>query len=214
MFRLPNLVIIGLTFFITSCAPLQVRSTQTQVKNPLYDTVIFDIASVNTGTPSSEALEFFRSKIVQYGIGNRVIFRQRQDIPGPNVWTPGQLRQFEENNRLIRDKNAEDRILVVFIAYLPGIYLGGSSTTIAGIQYGDTSFAIFRDITDDDWEGVVLLHELGHMIRVAWSRDEPPSNPDRPHHCNDEDCTMFWRAGTHRTNFCIRCLGELRKLRN
>jgi hypothetical protein len=125
-----------------------------------------------------------------------------------------QVRQFEQNHRQVHDENPNDKILVVFVSYLPGIYVNGSVRSIAGIQYGDTSFAIFRTITDNSWEGVVLLHELGHMLTIAkaGNRAAEPINPKRPNHCNDSSCVMFWRAGVKRTEFDSECLRELRQL--
>lgn len=216
-----KLWLIFLIFLFPACSPRNLQPFQASeilIKSEqptLYDSIVLDIVSAPGKGPSAEALAFFINSLKLYDICNKVTVNYRTDViyvlP---IWNSGLIRQFEAKNRKFKDTNPKDRRLVLFICYLPGEYLNGEVNRIAGIQYGPTSFAIFRDRTKDSYEGVVLLHEFGHIIRLARSsnRKEPPVNPDRPNHCNDENCTMYWRADNHRTTLDDKCLDDLKKL--
>jgi hypothetical protein len=194
------------------CTPISIESNQLP---SLYNTIIFDIAAVNTGTPDPAALQFMKNRIIEEGIAHRVIFKQRENVGNAlPIWGYGDVTNFEKVNRVLYDKNPKDKILIIFISYLNGIYLQGDTANIAGLQYDTTSFAVFRDLTDNEWEGVVLMHELGHLLGIARreNRTSEPVNPDRPNHCNNENCTMYWRAGSQRNRFCETCLKEIQTL--
>jgi hypothetical protein len=203
---------------LTSCAvnqrragtyiPLHIPPAQT-----LYDSITFDIVSEDGIQPDKEELQFFASKLREYHISHVIHFRYRENINSPNViWTSASIRQFEKDNRVLHDKDLKDRDFVVFIAYVNGNYVNGETTNVAGLQYGRSSFALFADFYHN--EGVVLLHEFGHILRLAHSskRKEPPVNPDRPNHCNNTSCTMFWRAGKTRIRLDSQCRQELNAL--
>ena len=194
------------------CTPVIIESNQPPC---LYNAIIFDIAVVDTGTPTPTALQYMRDRIIAEGIARRVIIRQRENIGHAlPIWSYSEVTNYERKNRVLRDKNSKDKILVIFISYLNGTYMQGDTSNIAGLQYDETSFAVFRQYTDEDWEGVVLMHELGHLLGVAHreNRTTEPVNPDRPNHCNDENCTMFWRAGSDRVRFCQVCIEEIQTL--
>jgi len=148
-----------------------------------------------------------------------VIIKYRSRITSVySIWNAARLRHFETRNRKFIDRNPGDRRLVFFICYVPGEYHKKDgdkiSKTIVGVQYNPTSFAILRKQTKESYEGVVLLHEFGHAIKIARAsnRKDSPINPDRPNHCNNSKCTMFWRANRHRTKLDNECLRELREL--
>ncbi len=211
------IVFIILFSFIGCVTPVssQVKTAKTDRSKYLYDTIIMDIACVNSDVPSAPALDFLADTIKQYKIAKRIITLQREGLSGSrNIWALHDVQEFEAVNRKHFERNPTDRILVIFISYLDGFYMNGTVSNIAGVQYAPTSFAVFRRLTDDEWEGVVLVHEFCHMLEIAkaGNRRVAPINPDRPNHCNDENCTMYWRAGTHRTKLCQICMFEVRKL--
>lgn len=220
MFRF-RLCLVFLIFLIPGCVPQQ-DPTPLQKENvidsaTLYDEVVLEIVSPAEKGPSAEALAFFINRLKLYNICNKVTVSYSTDIVGSlPVWNTGLIHQFEARNRKLKDTDPEDKKLVLFVCYLEGIYIQGDVASIAGLQYGPTSFAIFRDITKASYEGVVLLHEFGHIIQIARSsnRKESPVNPDRPNHCNDKSCVMYWRSSKDRINLDSKCLKDLERLIN
>jgi hypothetical protein len=216
-----KLWLVSLIFLIPGCAtPLQPmisisKSSEVESRVTLYDSIILDIVSPPEKGPSATALAFFINSLKQYDICDRVLVNYRTDITGIlPIWDANLIRHFESVNRKLKDVDSNDRRLTLFICYLPGSYHSGKVNNIAGIQYNPTSFAIFRDKVRESFEGVVLLHEFGHIIRISRTanRKEPPINPDRPNHCNNKKCTMFWRARVDRTHLDAKCLKDLKKL--
>lgn len=222
MFKQCRIWLLALVMLAPACATQSTKSTSKIIVKPritLYDSIIFDIVSAPGQGPSPSALTFFIGKLKEYDICDRVIIKYRSRITGVySIWNSARLRHFETRNRKFIDRNPKDRRLIFFICYVPGEYHRKDgdkiAKNIAGVQYNTTSFAILRGKTKESYEGVVLLHEFGHAIRIARAsdRDDPPVNPDRPNHCNNETCTMFWRASSDRTKLDDECLRELRKL--
>lgn len=218
MLKLFRVFIFLVCFSLSGCSNNSINNgiidTSGISLSTLYDTIIFDIAIVGSCSPTQGALEFLENKLIENRIANEVIFKKRDNLTTQYVnWNSSQLLQFEIKNRVLKNKNYKNKTLAVFIAYIPGVYLVGGEHA-AGVQYGNTSFAILRDITDKSWEGVVLLHEFGHMLSIArvGNRSCTPINPERPNHCNNENCAMYWQADTHRTQYCEVCISEIRKL--
>jgi hypothetical protein len=215
MFKI-KLWLVSLIFLILGCAtPLQPVSGEGEGRVTLYDNIILDIVSPPGKGPSGTSLAFFINKLKQYDICDQVQVNCRTDVTGLlPVWDANLIRHFESVNRKLKDVDPKDRKLTLFICYLPGTYLGVNMRNIAGIKYAPTSFAIFCDRIKESFEGVVLLHEFGHIIGIARTanRKEPPINPDRPNHCNDKKCTMFWQARVDRTHLDAKCLKDLKKL--
>lgn len=208
------LPILLITLF-TNCASLSVRDT---ANRDLYDNITIEIAPITSVLPGNEALEFLRTKLDKYRICDyrRIKFVIR---PGVNViqnipWTSSRLRTFERTRRTLHDKNPNDRHLIMFIAYVSGPYVDGKFNNLAGLQY-NASIAIFKDSPFWRNEGSVLLHEFGHLLEIADSshrKDETPVNPDRPNHCNNKRCVMFWRIQSRNMDFDEQCRKELRNL--
>ena len=85
------LIIISL---LGCCTPVL-----TEEKQPpcLYNTIIFDIAVVGTGTPSPAALQFMQDRIRAEGIAQKIIIRQRENVGiALPVWGYGEVTNFEK----------------------------------------------------------------------------------------------------------------------
>ena len=219
MFGKCRVWLLALVMLAPACAaPGTIPTSKKIIVKPritLYDSIVFEIVSAPGRGPSPSALTFFVGKLKEYDICDRVIVRYRSHITSVYpVWNSNRLRHFEARNRRILDRTPGNRRLVFFICYVPGEYRRGTSTNIVGVQYGPTSFAIFCDKSKESYEGVVLLHEFGHAIQIARAknRKDPPIKPDRPNHCNNTKCAMFWRASDKRTKLDDECLRELRQL--
>jgi len=102
----------------------------------------------------------------------------------------------------------------MFIAYVSGPYVEGKLSNVAGLQYSE-SIAMFKDSKIWKTEGSVLLHEFGHLLEIADAehrKDEVPANADRPNHCNNKRCVMYWQIQGPDMDFGERCKDELRAL--
>ncbi len=216
---LRSLLLVTLLTILPGCSnqtPIKTEPKETvQAQRTLFDEITLEIVAVTGMGPDAGALAFFINKLSQYDIARVVHIYYRSDLKNIYpIWNSALIDSFERLNRRHHDLKPKDRHLVLFVCYLPGIYVEGDKTSIAGLQYGNTSFAVFRENTDASYEGVVLLHEFGHIIRIARAagREADPINPDRPNHCNNTKCTMFWRAGEHRTELDEECLSELKQL--
>lgn len=218
MFDIFKCFLLSLLLLLSGCnshIKKQQQKSKEVTYQTFYDEITLEVVCVEGFGPDAKALAFFVNKLNQYDIARVVNIQFSSDVTNVfPIWNTSLIRSFEKINRKLHDPNPKDRHLILFICYLPGIYIQGDKTTIAGLQYADTSFAIFRERTDASYEGVVLLHELGHIMKIAQAenRKEDPVNPERPNHCNNRKCTMFWRAGEHRTELDAECLAELRAL--
>jgi len=178
-----------------------------------FDSVTIELVYTERGKPSDAALKFLTTNLKTLNIASQIIIVRRQVVYPPIVpWTTSLIKEFEKKHRLIIDQDPENRHLKLFIAYLPDFYLQGTRNNIAGLQYEDSSFAVFIGKIKRKHEGSVLLHEFGHIIGLVArdSREGAPVNPDRPSHCNDTKCVMFWRIPGEDAAFDDACLGDLR----
>lgn len=97
------------------------------------------------------------------------------------------------------------------------VYVSGSQSTenhgdfkMLGIQYGETGVALFGKTIDDYSGGLnqpssttlqttVVEHEFGHLLGLVNSGTkmrEYHEDGSHPHHCNNENCLMFYAVET------------------
>lgn len=204
-----KLLLLILAPVIISCAPIKTST--------YYDSIIIDLVYTEISQPDSNSLTLFRSKLEQYNITKNIIITTRKvKLPIELLvipWNMGYLTTFERQNRILYDTNPLDRRLVLFIAYIPGIFTYTDTDNICGLKYDRTSFAIFTYLAGEEHTSV-LLHELLHIIGLVDPevRNEPPTNPNRPGHCNNCYCNMFWKVGSEQHYLCRKCLRELQDL--
>ena len=189
-------------------------------KEPLYTKINIEIAVVGCD-PDTDALSFFKERLLHYHICKSVEIQQHLDSNNlpigyqqfVGVWNHATLELFEHTHRQSPvSKNLKE--INIFVAYLPGVYSEGKFVNLAGIQYTHNSFAIFKQHASNV-ESSVLLHEFGHILGIADDSHSPgrkPSNPDRPDHCCNSDCVMFWVLSEKDQDFDEDCKKEILKL--
>jgi hypothetical protein len=182
------------------------------ITSTYFDSIQLEIAYIGSSRPPISVIEHFENEIVRYKIAKRVSHIIHQvSYPEPELWNSGHLAMFESKCRYFRDITPKNRHLKLFVAYLPGRFLEGDYDNIAGLAYGGTSFAVFSNTISETTQGNVFVHELGHLLQFVnlSARKETPINPERPRHCNNESCVMFWRASKDRTTFDDDCIDQL-----
>lgn len=199
-----------LSLAIVGCAYLPIKiSVISDSSKPkyLYESIIFELAPTKGNEPDLAALLHFRSKLEEYGICRIecVFFIPKSSRVRPQTpWTLPLLFLYEIKNRDIHDHDPEDRVAVIFVPYISGLYLKaeGKLRRLGGIQYGPTSFAMFTTGSKNREAGV-LLHEFGHLIGICKKNKKPR------HHCPDRSCVMYKSTGSPYAGFCDVCQEEL-----
>lgn len=191
-------VLIFILLFLTSCVSSNRRTPH--LHDTLYDRIVIELYSTTSSQPSTEALNIFKTQMEIYRIcpADQIFIIPHR--PSDNLriaWNGGWLRALEAQRRTLHDNEPEDRHLTAFVAYVPGIYAIPRHHNVIGLHYDATSIAVFhRDFFNPTREAAVLAHEFGHIMGLVdrGRRPDPPINPDRPNHCNDANCVMFWQV--------------------
>lgn len=208
--------------FLTACI------SPTKLINPepsdpaatLYDRVVIEIYSTDVTPPEDKTFEIFKQKLEEFRICkvDRIFIIPQKPVKHDSVfWNGNSLRALERKHRTIFDPDPDDRFLNVYIAIVPGNHAAPGKQNVIGLQYDDTSIAVFyRKAFNHSYRAALLLHELGHVIGLVDRdfRDDkfgPPVNPQRPQHCNVEKCVMFWRVNPKGVFDC-RCKKDLLRL--
>jgi hypothetical protein len=208
-------IILLLIFLLSGCSSYEPDPLFTN-KKPLYNKITMEIVSVEGFSPDPSGLKSFEEGLLHYHFCKNLILIQRTTRLKPEYlapWTRNDLLTFEVINRtILKSENKQE--LNLFVSFVPGPYIQGKVTGLAGLQYGDSSFVLFKNFTSD-CESIVLLHEFGHLMLIADDSHSPnrkPVNADRPNHCNNPQCIMFWRASDNIKDFDLDCRREIAKL--
>jgi len=181
-----------------------------------FDSVTFEIAPVlSTDLPAAGALDYLRDRLHTNHLCHRdsVRFIIREPIMlfhvGP--WSNPLIQHYEVQQRTIHDKALDDRHFFVFVAYIRGNWVDMDGIKfLGGIQYGPSSFAIFKDGAGSR-EPAVLLHEFGHLLGMV--KDKTRENYDSSHqyHCVNAHCVMFWSTPHAKADFDFFCKRYIRR---
>jgi len=202
--------------FCLSCttAPLNPDTTP---QGFLFKNIYIELFAVAGAEPTSDALDYFQEALDRNHFvesRNIQIIKKSVADPYPSLaWTRDKITLIENKLRKYPDKTPTNPYLRLFILYMPGRYVSHPSPNLAGLQYSNSAFLIIRDGCGKDIEGSCLLHEFAHAIGVASGRANPVK-PDRPHHCNNEACVMFWQITGPHKDFDEDCLQDIRALIN
>jgi len=218
MRRFYALLVTTALLFTTNCVGhrnySETETPAAAASTMLYRRITIEVDAQRNARPSKEAFLFLKRRLESHGICRaddiRIIVQSLNEPPTP-VWNRASVEHHETRNRTLKDRNLQDGHLVIYVAYLSSIYMQGEHVGIAGLQYGDTSIAMFPDHFNRVNEGSVLLHEMGHLLGIACERPDPV-NPDRPNHCNNADCVMFWTIRHQDGDFDEACLKEIARL--
>ena len=211
MRRLLNFILCFVILIASSCRIVTPRIASV---NTAFDSIVIEIQPTTRFYPRSNDVDGLVHHLANLSICKKeniiVIVKDRLNI-SRSEWSREQVVQFEKDNRIIA--NSSKRRISIFISYLPGTYSEDGLLTILGLQYGyKNSIAMFKTRTWEDKAGV-LLHEILHVIGLV-SRDNrhaPPVRTDRPNHCNNEKCIMYFGLGYYEIWLCPNCISEIRR---
>jgi len=197
---------------LSSCASLRIGGEADNL--PLdawyFESVTFEIAPVTTSAaPDPAALALFRSRLHSNRICHRdnvrFIIQKPMYLIHIVPWNGGLLAQYETRHRTIRDREPDDRHLIVFVPYIMGPWVDIEGIKqLGGVQYSPTAFAIFKGGAGKR-EAAVLLHEFGHLIGMVKNKDRENHDDDHRHHCANKRCVMFFSAPYARADFDYYC---------
>ncbi len=187
-----------------------------------YDELAIEVDWVRGYPPSDSALHFLIQKIYA-NTDKHTVFIDRNasdEIPlRTAIYDTESIRSLEGE---YRDLYKHGNTAVLYIIYLNGLFrdtgagLEATHTDVAGLEYGFSSIAIFKqeiiDYSDNAYqqeymERSVLLHEFGHTIcLVGIGYDSPQEDPEHPHHSIHAYAVMYYAinasAGIPPQDFC------------
>ncbi len=175
-----------------------------------YSRLEIEVDWVQGYAPSHSALDFLIHKIYTYTDKKyvRVDGNASDEIPlNSPIYTLQDLHTLEDR---YRSDYKHGNTAVLYILYLNGIFSDtggieegeGEQTDIAGLEYGFSSIAIFKQEIEEYsqsayqaeyMERTVLLHEFGHTIcLVGIGYDSPQEDPEHPHHSIHKYAVMYY----------------------
>lgn len=184
-----------------------------------FDSLVVQVSYVEGHRPTDEGLQILEEFILARlhkpaGISIRVAAPLQ--IASQATYTVSEVRDLEEQHRT---EYTRERTLAVHFLFLGGEF--ADQANVLGFAYNNTSMAIFEEKirahsggisqpTTATVEGVVLNHELGHLLGLVNNGSTMQTeHQDEPHgrHCDDPDCLMYYAVRT--TDFISNLLGGM-----
>lgn len=182
--------------------------------NPIYDIIQINIVYNWHGLPQFREVNKFCELLKDYNFTQRInlnifpVIDPFSISQQTRIWDGMSLDRFLKEVPVV--VNSEPNALTLNIIYVTGDH-APPLTNLAGVTYSKNSFAMFRNGVPHDREATVLLHEFGHILNfIRENLRPPPIRPDRPRHCNNPDCVMFWTVDDHCKLFDRNCILDIR----
>lgn len=186
-------------------------------KTPLYNKINIELITTTASRPNPVSLNIFKLRLKQYHLCKHLIIKETT-IPLNDpltiacfaLWDTEKLELLEDAIKSIKD-STDLTELNLFIIYLPGKYLQNDLKELAGIQYARNSIAVFKN-NCNACENTVLLHEFGHILRIADESHHPNRkliNLKELNHCSNPKCCMYWTIYNEHSDFDENCQKEL-----
>jgi hypothetical protein len=183
-----------ISILFSSCISPRNQPLYSLDNTTILDHMEIEIVPVEGSTVNSAVITSLINNLNDYRICSRdniIVYLRSPVHSNKRSWSHADVVAFEDQHRIIWDRNNQDRHLKLFISCLPGTYTEKGLTDISGLVYGyRNTISLFQGC----FERSVLLHEIGHIIGLVdnSTRGNPPVNIVRPNHCNNSKCVMFW----------------------
>ncbi len=171
-----------------------------------YTRIILEIDYITGYPPSTQAITTLESRIDQYCDKSEGVLSIKDSISGNgDVYSVEDIKDLEKRNR---DYFKQGSDTVIYCLYLDGEY--SESSSVAGLAYGPSSIAIFKEKIDDidipfwgpavgltssDYETSIIVHEFGHLlslVNIGYESDKTHEDENNEHHCIHESCVMYY----------------------
>lgn len=140
---------------------------------------------------------------------NGISFSYKQIPNGSGVYSMDEIRAIEDEHRSLFNKS---KVLTASLMFVNGHYNQDSgNSTVLGVAYRNSSMVIFEETihgysdgglgepSREILESTVILHEFGHimgLVNVGTAMVHNHQDTDHGHHCDNDDCLMYWTAET------------------
>ncbi|MEQ6120929.1 peptidase [Reichenbachiella sp. MALMAid0571] len=176
------------------------------LSNVKYDDIIIELVAVNGYQLDNSVINDFKSflqTLVQKP-GGITVSTSTVAPPGLAPYSLNDLISFEDQNRTGYNQNRE---LAIFMFITEDAY---TNENVLGLAYRNTSFALMggriRELTGGIGQPsenlvlqTVLRHEMGHLlglVNVGTPMQTDHQDTDNGHHCDVEDCLMYYAVET------------------
>lgn len=186
------------------------KSNADIVSSTSYNTLRIEVQFMPNHQPKTASLnnlESFVTSLVDKP--NGVIITQSQINPSSAAtYSLTAIKQIEKDYRTY--KTTDDTLCVYFL-FLDGEYAENTSNSkVLGAAYYNTSMVIFENTikelsgglgepSREILETTVINHEFGHILGLVNNHLSMVSNhqdTDHGHHCDNQDCLMYYTAET------------------
>lgn len=206
-------VVLLLAILATNCASIKVEPVK-YVKPFLYESILIEAQPTYRHYPTIEQVNGFKELLDLYRICEYqdINFSLRDRVKSPHMqWTKDLASQFEQKNRILYDNNLKDDCYIMYMSFLPGVFIEPGREKIGGLHYGRQASMVLSRVGSKDLV-LFMFHEFIHSIGLVdpERRQESPVNPERPKHCNNEECTMFWILKNNKKPYlCGLCRNDI-----
>ncbi len=175
-----------------------------------YSKIVLEFIYVEGYEPAAQSVENLKSFIEarMHKPGGIVIEERWIDSPGLSEYSVNDVFELEKEERMRYSDKEEGEITVfAFFADQASDKNEGNKVTL-GAAYLNTSFVIYESTIREvsgragtsgriSMESTVLQHEFGHLlglVDLGTPMQEDHLDEENGHHCDNEDCLMYYQA--------------------
>jgi hypothetical protein len=175
-----------------------------------YDKLVVEVQFVEGFAPTNDAIVNLQSFLEQRlnKPGGITVMQHSVPSPGKTNYSLTDLQRIEKDNRT---HSTTGKTITSWLFFADGDYASSSGNSkVLGIAYGNSSMVIFQKTIKEfsggigepparTLESTVILHEFGHILGLVnngTSVQTSHQDTAHGHHCNDQNCLMYYTAET------------------